>query len=200
VTFLFGVEAPLSISLCARGISTTTSGEELPREYPGARVVLATGFRMRGRRAGRDATTSQFQSIMRRFQTGEIEAAQAIREAAQIRQSFDIVPQLQANFAFSKAYVAESSGTKGGLAGANFFADVSLFAKPTPEWLITGETVRWSDQRLRMKAGFAPILDLRGRRHASGGPLGIRDGLQVAQDLTEDPDVLTAIRAAQKPV
>ena len=176
------------------------NSDELPRGFPGARVVLATGFRMRGRRAGQDATARHFQSVMRRFQAGEIEAAQAIREAAQIRQSFDIVPQLQANFAFSKAYVAESCGTKGGLAGANFFVDLSLFARPAPDWLITGETVHWSDQRLRMKARFAPVIELRRGRHASGGPLGIRDGLQVAQDLSQDPNVLNALRSAQKPV
>jgi hypothetical protein len=68
-----------------------------------------------------DATTSHFSSLMRRFQKGDLSAEQAIREAARIRQPSDIVPQLQANFAFSKAYVAESSGTRGGLRGASFF-------------------------------------------------------------------------------
>jgi hypothetical protein len=112
-------------------IKEVESGQGLPR----ARVVLAAGFRMRGRRAGMDATASQFSSIMRRFQSGSLSADQAIREAARIRQPFDVIPQLQANFAFSKAYVAENSGAKGGLEGANFFVDTVIFDQPMPPCL-----------------------------------------------------------------
>lgn len=60
--------------------------DEAARGLPGARVVLATGFRMRGRRAGMDATAAQFRSLMRRYQDGEIAPEQAMREAASIRQ------------------------------------------------------------------------------------------------------------------
>ena len=142
--------------------------DEDSRGLPGARVVLAAGFRMRGRRAGQDATAKHFRSFMRRFQNGEISAEQAIREAAQIRQSFDIIPQLQANFAFSKAYVAESSGTKGGLRGANFFVDLTLFDTPTPEWVVAERTMQWSNEKLRMKASFASILEF-----AAGQPADV---------------------------
>lgn len=173
--------------------------DEIAHGLPGARIVLAAGFRMRGRRAGIDATSSHFSSVMRRYQKGEIRADQAIREAANIRQPFDIIPQLQANFAFSKAYVAESSGTKGGLGGANFYVDLCLFDTPTPPWLLIGDTIKWSNEKLNMRAHFAPILDLPPYKHVEGGPLGIRDGLQVAQDLAHDPDVLTALRVAEKP-
>lgn len=166
---------------------------------PGARMVLATGFRMRGRRAGIDATASQFKSLMGRYQNGDIGADQAIREAASIRQSLDVIPQLQANFAFTKAYVAESGGKKAGLPGANFYVDLILFDTPTPPWVVTGKTVKWSNKKLRMKAAFAPILDFPPYKHVEGGPLGIRDGLQIAQQLTHDPDVLRALRAARKP-
>lgn len=103
--------------------------------HPGARIVLAAGFRMRGRRAGIDARNSHFQSVMSRFQAKEISARQAIMEAAMIRQDFDIVPQLQANFAFTKAYVAESSGSKGGLSGPNFYLDLTALARPLPSWI-----------------------------------------------------------------
>ena len=69
---------------------------ETTQGFPGARVVLATGFRMRGRRAGMDASASHFSSIIRRYQKRKISPDQAIREAARIRQPFDIIPQLQA--------------------------------------------------------------------------------------------------------
>lgn len=173
--------------------------DEIRQGFPGARAVLTVGFRMRGRRAGHDASTSQFQSLMQRFQTGQIGAEQAMREASEIRQSFDIVPQLQANFAFSRAFVAESSGTKGGLSGARFFVDLAIFNEITPSWVIAEQTVEWSDERLHMNASFAPIIGFSPCKHASGGPLGIRDGLQIAQYLSQNPDVLAGLRAARKP-
>jgi hypothetical protein len=173
--------------------------DEIENGFPGARMVLASGFRMRGRRAGIDSTTKQFESVMRRYQSGEITAKQAISEAASVKRSFDIVPQLQANFAFSKAYVAERSGTRGGLGGANFFVDLALFERPTLAWIEKGAAVEWSDKKLHMTASFAPVLDFPRFKHVEGGPLGIRDGLQIAQYLTQDPDVLTALRTAGKP-
>ena len=61
-----------------------------------------------------------------------MDADQAIREASRIDLSFDVLPQLQANFAFTKAYVAESDGKGGGLVGANCFVDLVLFRDPPP--------------------------------------------------------------------
>jgi len=84
------------------------------------------------------------------------------------------------------------------LGGANFFVDLTLFEEPTPPWVATGETVNWSDDQLNMKVAFAPVLGFPIYKHVEGGPLGIRDGLQIAQRLADDPDVLTALRKAQK--
>jgi hypothetical protein len=167
--------------------------------HPGARMVLATGFRMRGRRAGMDLRNTHFQSVMGRFQEKKISATQAITEAALIRQDFDIVPQLQANFAFTKAYVAESSGSARGLPGPNFYVDMSIFAQPVPDWIELGPMIEWSHERLGLRTMFAPIQNLPQRRHVEGGPVGILDGLQIAQGLAQNPDVLSALRAASKP-
>jgi len=165
--------------------------------YPGARLVLGCGFRMRGRGAGIDAANKHFQSLVSRLESGEIDASQAIHEAASVRPTFDIVPQLQANFAFTKAYVAESSGEQGGLRGPNFYVDIVLFASSTPDWLVLGPEIPWSHQRLGMQATFASVLDIVQCRHPEGGPIDILDGLQVAQRLAGDPDVLAALRTAR---
>jgi hypothetical protein len=176
-------------------IKTTEAADGLP----GARLVLASGFRMRGRRAGIDTTNKQFQSVMRRFQAKQIDAGQAIAEAAAVRQSFDIVPQLQANFAFTKAYVAESGGSALGLGGGRFFVDLALFERPLPAWLKLGPTMHWSHPRLGLHTDFAPVEDIPAWKHIKGGPIGILDGLQIAQGLAGDPDVLSALRKAEKP-
>jgi hypothetical protein len=57
--------------------------------------------------------------------------------------------------------------------------------------------VRWSNERLHMEVSFAPILGFPPYKHV-GGPIGIRDGLQIAEQLTSDPNVLKALRAARK--
>ncbi|MCI0622070.1 MAG: hypothetical protein L0387_10445 [Acidobacteria bacterium] len=183
----------------AWNLFSNIKNDEAAQGLPGARVVVAPGFRMRGRRAGMDATASHYKSLMRRYQEGVLSAEQALREAANIRQSFDIIPQLQANFAFTKAYLAESAGTKAGFQGANFFVDLIIFDTPTPPWVVRGKTVNWSHERLRMEGSFAQILDFPRHKHVSGGPVGIRDGLEIAQQLTQDPTVLDALRAAHKP-
>jgi hypothetical protein len=36
-------------------------------------------------------------------------------------------------------------------------------------------------------------------KHIEGGPIGILDGLQIAQKLARNPDVLSSLRAVEKP-
>jgi hypothetical protein len=164
---------------------------------PGARLVIACGFRVHRRHTGIDAKSGHLKSLMERYHNGKLNAEEAIREAASSRRLFDIVPELQANFAFTKAYLAESGGSRGGLAGSNFFVDLTIFEEPPPPWVMLGERIMWSNQRLNMNGIFAPVLDLPPSKHAAGGPKGVRNGLQIAQLLTNDPDVLNIIRAAR---
>jgi hypothetical protein len=167
--------------------------------YPGARLVLSCGFRMRGRAAGLEASRHHFQSIITRLQGGEIDAQQAIYEAAMLRPEFDIVPQLQANFAFTKAYVAESSGSKGGLPGPNFYVDLILFGNTRPRWLELDQNIDWTFPRLKLEATFASLQAVPKFTHPTGGPLDILDGHHLAQLLSKDANVLSALRKAKKP-
>ncbi len=166
--------------------------------FPGARMVLACGFRMRGRRSGLDASNVHLRSILDRVKDGQLDVEQAIREAGSMRPRFDIIPQLQANFAFTKAYVAEASGTKGGLGGANFYVDLTLFNLPISNWIELGPEIQWSHDRLALSAPFALVLDLPISQHPATGPTDILDGLQVAQRLARDPNVLQALRQSKK--
>jgi hypothetical protein len=166
--------------------------------HPGARVVLSCGFRMRGRRAGLDASRGHLASIITRMQSGEVDISQAIYEAGAMRPRFDIVPELQANFAFTKAYVAESSGSAGGLPGPNFYVDLIIFGGNRPAWINLGPDIHWTHPRLNLVATFAAIWAIPQQSHPPGGPVDILDGLKVAQRLANDPDVLSALRMARK--
>nr|WP_204354576.1 hypothetical protein [Paracoccus saliphilus] len=129
-------------------------------DFPRARMVLASGFRMRGRKAGLEASNDHLRSIPKRVSDKSISIERAIHEASRMRPRFDIIPQLQANFAFTKAYVAESSGSKGGLPGANFYLDLSLLKLPATDWIDLGPTIPWSHEALALSASFARVKSL----------------------------------------
>jgi hypothetical protein len=164
--------------------------------FPGARMVVATGFRIRAKRTSPDPPTGHLGSILKRFDAGIVGAKQAISEAVRARQSFGLVPELQTNFAFTKAYVADQSGTKGGLKGARCFVDLALFKKVPSSWLESDEPVIWKHDHLGLSANFLPVRALRTNKYPEGGPLEVRDALEVAQYLTHDANVLKALRSA----
>ena len=165
--------------------------------FPGCRAVIAAGFRSRGSRRGRDHVTGQFQSILRRLSSGRISQLEALHEAASMERSFDVIPQLQANFAFTKAYVAEQSGKAGGLGGQKLFLDMALLNDASPTWLQLGTPINWGNEGLNLSAIFAPIEQLRSNGHPEGGPNEVRDGFGVAEAIAPDTNLKEEIRAAR---
>lgn len=183
------------LSRCWKLFNAITA-QEAASGYPGARMVVAAGFRIKGRRGGLDSTAAQFKAVIERLKDGSIDAAQAVHEAGRIRPYFDILPQLQANYAFTKAYLAEKSGGKGGLAGARCFIDLALFEDRDCGWIEFGLPVHWQDRKLALRADFAPLLSMTPHSGQKPNPQGLRSGLHVAQHLAGDRDVLNALRAA----
>ena len=163
----------------------------------GARMVIAAGFRSRGRRVGRDPSVGQLESIIKRMSDGKISAQQAVREAARMPRKLDVVPQLQANYAFTKAYLAESAGRKGGFAGANLFVDAALFQREEePSWITMQTPFKWCDQRLGIKGEFSLIENFEDHGNVDPAPRFYRNGLEVAGELSPTPDFLGMIHKA----
>tara|TARA_R110002051_G_scaffold57603_2_gene106440 strand:+ start:14500 stop:15348 length:849 start_codon:yes stop_codon:yes gene_type:complete len=171
--------------------------EEQQNGDAGARMVVAAGFRLRGRRAGIDQTAGHLGSILKRFELGEISSKQAIYEASRAQAKFDIIPQLQSNYAFTKAYVAESGGSKKGFTGNKFYLDMALLASPITSDVVVDRTVKWQDQRLQLSGSFGEISNI--VDHGSGYmPRGAyRDGVEVAQNISNDPDILAKLRKSK---
>lgn len=164
---------------------------------PGARAVLAVGFRMTGPQPPKNHKTGITGSILNRLKKGIINAEQAVREAAEVRPNFGIVRELQANFAFTKAYLAESSGRSGGFADANFFVDLNIFKDKIPEWITSSEVVEWSNARLNLQGQFARIDGLKEIvKSGSTYAPGILSGLEVAERIGGLTDVLTGLRSS----
>ena len=139
--------------------------EETKNNFPGMRMIVACGFRARGRRWTIENKHDKLDSILRRFRYNRLTAEQAIREAFTTRPSFDIVPQLQANFAFTKAYVADSTGKRSGLSGPNFYLDLSLLRRPLASWPQIDAQVQWKHELLGLDTCFGKVRDIPKRKH-----------------------------------
>jgi hypothetical protein len=161
--------------------------------YPGARMVIATGFRAKGRRSAHSISAPILAGLLSQIAEGNMSVEEALRAATRYLPESNIAPQLQANFAFTKSYVAESSGSAAGLRGSQCFLDMALLDSP-PTWLSLGESIAWSHPRLKLSATFSPIVNVGRSRRGSDG---FRDAVQVAQALAGDPDVLKALRKAR---
>jgi hypothetical protein len=160
----------------------------------GARMVIAAGFRLR-----RDIDFSTFlnegkaRSIKSRLAKGAITTEQAINEALMSRNTQDAAPELQANFAMSRAYLAESSGAKGGFAGPNCFVDLSLLSDPLPDWLTARRTFAWAERGI--SATFAEIESIDGIAANAAQREGALDAFGVAQRLSPSPGAGAKMKA-----
>ena len=173
---------------------TAINALEKANGFPGARMVMAVGFRSKGSRRAIDYTSGHLNSILSRLENGLISAEQAVKEAGSIQRYFDVLPQLQANFAFTKAYLADSSGSKAGLGGPRFFVDDAVFEGEVPTWLLSEDPISWEHAKLKLKANFIPIsaVDIETARIANW--CGLRDGLKVAEAIAPDTPILEAMR------
>ena len=157
--------------------------------HPGARMVIAAGFRARRNSRRPNKPTER---LWRAVDGGSMTARRAISQAANFRTAFDIIPQLQANFAFAKSYLADNSGTKGGLPGPACYIDMALFADPPPIWLNAGPDIAWSDKGAA--AVFRNLLQIDRQQANKCGHAGILNGAEIAERLTSDPEILNKLR------
>lgn len=129
-------------------------------EGPGLRAVVAVGLRARGSNRGIVAQDGAHSDIIDRLAAGAINADRAKLEARNVRRSFDIVPQLQANFAFARAYEAEQAGSRAGLEGPNLFLDIALFRHGIPEWIRSGPSIAWVARRPSLSTSFVALREI----------------------------------------
>ena len=87
---------------------------------------------------------------------------QAINQALAAKPFYDVVPELQANFAFTKAYLADRGGSAEGLPGPNFYLDLSIFEELILAWLRLHDKTDW--QSSGMSATFGTSLSLTQRK------------------------------------
>lgn len=173
------------------------AGSEAKNGWNGARMVLCAGFRARGSGRAIDAAEKRVRLILARLDAGEIKPEQAVREAASIQRHSDAIPQLQANFAFTRAYVADAAGSRAGLGGARMFVDTSIFTKgQPPSWVEHEVPISFKDERLRIDCALVPLIGLRAPGKVNQRIPGLRTGLEIGEAIAPTVALREQIRAS----
>ena len=153
---------------------------EAEHQFPGARMIIAVGPRMRI--AGVVQPDSEHKrSIFARVKEGTVSIDQAIHEAFSSSPIAGFVPQLQANFAFTKAYCADEAGSEAGLGGNRCYVDLNLFEEALPPWISFARTQCWSMPG--MSAIFGELSNFSKQIVGHARIPGILDALEIAHRL-----------------
>jgi hypothetical protein len=147
--------------------------------YPGARMIVAVGPRIRIEGVSKPRL-GHLSSILNRFANGILSPEQAIREAFRSTPVTGGIEELQANFAFSKAYLADSDGSRAGFKGPKCFVDATFFSS-CPSWLRVSKSIKWSTPGL--KSLFFELVDIDRAKAGKVNYAGLRDALEVANVL-----------------
>lgn len=147
--------------------------------YPGARMIVAVGPRLRIEGVSKPRL-GHLSSILSRFSAGILSPEQAIREAFRSTPVTGGIEELQANFAFTKAYLADSDGAEAGFAGPNCFVDATFFSS-RPNWLQISDIIEWATPGMR--SSFFKVSDIDRAEAGRVHYVGLRDALDVANAL-----------------
>jgi len=144
--------------------AATTADTEAGREG-NLRGVVAAGLRAKGSNRGILAQNAAMTQIIDDLAASRISADEAKRAVWRVRRIHDIVPQLQANFAFSRAYTAEqgSKTAAAKLAGPRFFLETRILRDGIPDWINAGQEIDWEPQAewlSNLSTTFVEIRDI----------------------------------------
>lgn len=145
--------------------------------YPGARMIVAAGPRLHVLES-LHPNLSHLRSIFKRLNANAITPRQAVMEAFNAVSPTGSQLSLQANFAFTKAFLADKAGSKAGLTGAGCFID-SAFFKSVPSWLRVDNEVSWVTEGMQaifLRASAFDKLTARATKYPE-----MRDGEEIAK-------------------
>ena len=118
---------------------------EIKQGYPGPRMVISTGIRMKMENLHKNIAKDRADRLLHAIAEKKITIEEAIYKACSYYDYCNGVEALQANFAFTKSFLAEESGTKGGLPGNNIYIDLSIFDKTAIKCLDIAEPFIWKE-------------------------------------------------------
>lgn len=174
-------------------LHTAINQADIASGHPGARAVVAVGFRVRRQiDYSMRLNNGEGKVIKEKFNAGLMSQTQAINHALMARHHCDSTPELQHNYAMTKAYLADASGSKAGFIGPGMFVDMSMFNDAAPSWINFSKIIPWAARGMSAEFGHLNTIDQRKADICKfEGLLGAFD---VAARLSPNPDVLQVIR------
>lgn len=159
--------------------------------FPGARMVIAAGFRVRIK--GSDLGKAAYiKSIESRLREGVISSNQAINEAYKSRPYFGLLSELQANFAFTKAYLVDNLGSKGGFGGSNCYIDLSVFDVNSLKGVDFERVIDW--EQMGMKGQFGLLSQFDRDSANQYNHQGFLDAFQIASKISHQENITNLLR------
>jgi len=155
---------------------------------PGCRSVVAVGFRIRDKNYTKDDLRSGIgQYLIEQVKSNTISFEEAILKALAIKPCYDVVPDLQANFAFTKAYLADNEGSEGGFGGSSFFIDSSIFGDALPNFIKVSD----DKPQLNIKGLDQPFFKVLEFENFKINHINkeLLDAFEIAEKLTNDSNV-----------
>lgn len=180
----------------ANALHSEINAADMGKGHPGARAVLAVGLRVR--RAvdySRRLNGGEGARVRDKLNSGKISNDQAISQALMARHHSDSTPELQHNYALTKAYLAEASGARGGLSGARLFVDRNIFDTSVPKWITHDTPVNWSS--LGMQSVFLPVGSIDVVAGNACEQAGVLDAFGVVGTMYADATVLASVKASR---
>lgn len=172
----------------------SVNDSERSEGHPGARCVLAAGFRIRRQNPMKqNLLTGYAKYLIDRVLSGEMSVLEGINSAITVKPFVAANPEFQANFAFSKAYLIDSAGSSAGFAGPRMFIDLALFSNEKTSWISLGDPIEWESPGISGR--FAELKQIDTGHAGKVRYDGMRDAFQVAEMLAKTNGVLDRIKA-----
>lgn len=149
------------------------------------RSIIAVGLRLKGFRPFSNNQATLYE-LIRQAETNELTICDAILKAASMNMNLGRIPQLQANFAFTKAIMADEAGSGEGFRVGGCYIDTHLLAEKR-----TGLTLG-NNQKL-VKGGvtgeFAELVEI-DRPEVLGSKFECLKLTRDIRDLYHNPDLI----------
>ena len=163
---------------------------------PGARMIIAAGFRAR-RQTAFNRPSSHAESLLKRLAEGKVSAELAVVEALHAHRYFDIVPDLQTNFALTKAYLADVGGRAAGLPGPGCYIESAILPDPVPTWLKSGPPIPWRTDSGDIDTSYRRLENVLSGRGEIDRPAQGMDAVSIAVRMTGDANIQTKLHRAR---
>jgi hypothetical protein len=175
-------------------LHSTINEKEKMGGFPGVRTVVAAGFRVRRKNSNKQKLLDGFAArLVKKVKSGQISILEGINNAVTVKPFSAAVPELQANFAFSKAYLAESSGSKAGLAGPRLFLDGLLIREPAPTGISLSKPISWSYPGL--SSTFFSVDGVDSEAAAKDKYSGFCNAFEVAMNISASSEIIERLKS-----